>query len=45
VAGPARIRVMCVDDHRLVREGIGLIISRQSDMQVVAYASSEAEAL
>lgn len=40
-----RIRVMCVDDHRLVREGIGLIIGRQSDMQVVAYASSEAEAV
>lgn len=45
VAAPSRIRVMCVDDHRLVREGIGLIISRQSDMQVVAYASSEAEAV
>lgn len=39
------IRVMCVDDHRLVREGIGLIISRQRDMQVVACASSEAEAV
>lgn len=44
VASPQRIRVMCVDDHRLVREGIGLIIGRQGDMQVVAYASSVAEA-
>ncbi|MFN7916258.1 MAG: response regulator transcription factor [Vicinamibacterales bacterium] len=45
VGGQQRIRVMCVDDHRLVREGIGLIIGRQQDMQVVAYAASESEAV
>ena len=30
-----RIRVLCVDDHRIVREGIALIIDRQPDMEVV----------
>jgi len=34
----ARIRVMCVDDHRIVREGISLIIDRQPDMEVVGEA-------
>ena len=29
------IRVLCVDDHRIVREGIALIINRQPDMEVV----------
>jgi DNA-binding NarL/FixJ family response regulator len=39
------IRVLCVDDHRIVREGIGLIISRQPDMQVVGSAATGEEAL
>ena len=40
-----RIRVLCVDDHRIVREGIELIINRQSDMDVVASAASEEDAV
>jgi YesN/AraC family two-component response regulator len=40
-----RIRVMCVDDHRIVREGIALIIGRQRDMKVVALAASGEEAV
>jgi DNA-binding NarL/FixJ family response regulator len=40
-----RIRVLCVDDHRLVREGIGLIISREPDMEVVGSAASGEEAV
>ena len=40
-----RIRVLCVDDHRIVREGISLIINRQSDMEVVALAASGEEAV
>ena len=36
----AQIRVLCVDDHRIVREGIALIIGRQPDMRVVASAGS-----
>src|SRR3954462_7810750 len=34
------IRVLCVDDHRIVREGIALILGRQPDMKVVGLAAS-----
>lgn len=40
-----QIRVLCVDDHRIVREGITLIINRQPDMTVVASAASGEEAV
>jgi DNA-binding NarL/FixJ family response regulator len=39
------IRVLCTDDHQIVREGIGLIINREPDMQVVASAASGEEAI
>ena len=39
------IRVLCVDDHAIVREGLSLIINRESDMQVVASASNAEEAV
>jgi len=39
------IRVLCVDDHRIVRDGIALIISRQADMQVVGSAATGEEAV
>ena len=42
---PHTIKVLCVDDHRIVREGLGLIISRQPDMEVVGTASSGEEAV
>ncbi|MCU1384647.1 MAG: two component transcriptional regulator, LuxR family [Acidobacteria bacterium] len=37
------IRVLCIDDHALVREGIAALINRQPDMQVIAEASSGAD--
>ena len=40
-----QIRVLCVDDHRIVREGIGLIIARQPDMEVVGSAATGEEAV
>jgi two-component system, NarL family, response regulator len=39
------IRIMCVDDHRIVREGISLIIERQPDMEVVGSAASGEESV
>lgn len=40
-----RIRMLCVDDHRLVREGIVLIISGAGDMEVVGSAATGEEAI
>jgi two-component system, NarL family, response regulator len=39
------IRVLCVDDHRLVRKGVARLIDLEPDMCVVAEASSGAEAV
>jgi len=36
---------LCVDDHRIVREGIASLIDRQPDMRVVASAASGEEAI
>lgn len=41
----AVIQVMCVDDHRLMREGLARIVNVQRDMRVVAQASSGEEAV
>jgi DNA-binding NarL/FixJ family response regulator len=40
-----RIRVMCVEDHRIVREGIALIINQETDMEVVGSCASAEEAV
>ena len=39
------IRVLAVDDHPLLREGIAALIGNQSDMQLVGEASNGQEAL
>ena len=41
----ARIRVLCVDDHPLLRAGIGAVINDEADMLVVAQASNADEAI
>ena len=43
MTGP--IRVLCVDDHRLVRDGIALIVSSQPDLEVVGFAATSDEAV
>src|SRR5215467_255381 len=42
---PRRIRVLTVDGHQLVQEGLAAMINREEDMTVVATASSGEEAL
>ncbi len=39
------IRVLCVDDHPLLREGIAALVKSQRDMKLVAEAGSGREAL
>ena len=40
-----RIRVLVVDDHRIVRDGLALIIGREADLEVVASAGTGEEAV
>jgi len=39
------IRVMCVEDHRIVREGLALIINQEADMKVVGSCATVSEAI
>lgn len=39
------IRILCVDDHPLVRKGIASILANESDMRLVAEAGSGREAI
>ena len=40
-----KIRVLCVDDHPLVRDGIAYALENQTDMELVAEASNGQEAI
>jgi DNA-binding NarL/FixJ family response regulator len=43
--GSAQIRILAVDDHALVREGIAVLVGTQPDMTLVAEASNGREAI
>jgi DNA-binding NarL/FixJ family response regulator len=45
VAGPAPIRVLAVDDHQIVRDGLALVIGREPDMTIVASVATGEEAI
>ncbi|WP_295883711.1 response regulator transcription factor [uncultured Thiohalocapsa sp.] len=39
------IKVVLADDHKMIREALGALLSREPDIQVVAFAGDGAEAL
>ena len=41
----AKIRIVCIDDHPIVREGLASIIALQSDMEMAGAAESGAQGL
>src|ERR1700682_5969680 len=42
---PSTIRVLTVDDHALLREGIAALVNAESDMKLVAEASNGRDAI
>lgn len=44
-ADPAPIRILCVDDHPLLREGVTALLATQPDMTLIAEASDGREAI
>src|ERR1700678_2743435 len=45
MAASSKIRVLCVDDHPLVRDGIAFALQQQSDMELVAQAKNGIDAV
>jgi DNA-binding NarL/FixJ family response regulator len=45
VKNHGRIRVLCVDDHAVTREGISVLVNSQPDMSIMAHTSSGREAI
>jgi DNA-binding NarL/FixJ family response regulator len=45
MASASPIRVLIVDDHPMVRDGVSMLLDRQADMETVGEASDGAEAV
>ena len=45
MAGLNTIRILCVDDHPLVRDGIAFAVNQQKDMELVGEATNGVEAI
>jgi len=45
MANKVVVRILCVDDHPLLRQGIAALVGSQGDMKLVAEASNGREAL
>ena len=45
MASPNAVRVMSIDDHPLIREGIGAIINNQADMTLIASVATGADGI
>src|SRR5258706_15361893 len=40
-----RIKILCVDDHPLIRIGLTAVLEQEADMRVVAHAADGPEAI